>query len=138
MSIPERNYRRRAERNYRLGFDPPVINYTGEKSLDGLPLNLPVGWGFSIKSRKEHGSYRFILQEFTDSFARVLLSYMRGGEPLSSKVRDIKYGLVFRLEMEDVKLIVEKNPDCVGFNIEFPDASMPSDPKPVASVKHIK
>ena len=138
MNTPETNYKRGAERNYRPGFDPPVINYTEEKSLDGLRLNLPVGWEFSIDSRREHGSYRFILQEFTSSSAKVLLSYMLGGESISSKVRDIMYGHVFRIATEDVKFIVERNPDGVSFSIEFPDASRPSDPKPVAPSKHFK
>ena len=124
-----------AERKNRRGYDPPQITYTEETSLSGLRLNLPVGWKFSIGRGGEYGSYRFILQEFTLSSARILLSYMEDGESISSKVWDIKYDRVFRIAEEDIKYIVERSPDGVSFNMEFPDTLRPSDPKPLTPAK---
>ena len=124
-----------AERKNSRGNDPPVINYTEDRSLNGLRLNLPVGWEFKIGIVGEHGSYRFILQGFTVSSARILLSYVKDGESISSKVNDVKYGRVCEIAMEDIKFIVERNPGGASFNFEFPDPLKLSDPKPLIAVK---
>ena len=126
------------ERKNRRGYDPPQIYYTEETSLNGLCLNLPVGWEFSIESGGEHGSCRFILQELTFFGARVLLSYMQDDESISSKVTDIKYGRVCEIAEEDIKFIVERNSDGVSFNMEFPDTLRFSDPKPLIPAGNIK
>ena len=133
--MTERNYRRVAERKYSRGYDPPVIHYTEETSLNGFPSTVPVGWGFSIGTVGEDGSYRFTVREVTDSRASILLSYMQNGKSISSKVRNIKYGRVCRIAEEDIRFIVQRSPDGVDFNIEFPDTFRPSDPKPLTPVK---
>ena len=123
------------ERKNSRGYDPPVIYYAEETSLDGLRLNLPVGWEFSIGSGGEYGRYRFIVQELTSIGARILLSYTLNGESISSKVKDIKYGRVCGIVMEDIKFIIERSPGGVSFNMEFPDALRPSDPTPLIPIK---
>ena len=128
-----------AERKNSRWYGPPVINYTEETSLNGQRLNLPVGWEFSVRSKGEkHGRYRFVVQEVTKASARILLSYMEDEKSISGKVWDIKYGCVFRIEEEDIKYIIERSPDGVSFNMEYPDTLRPSDPKPLTLAKQIK
>ena len=127
------------ERKNSRGYGPPVINYTEETPPDGLPSTVPVGWKFSVRSRGEkHGRYRFVAQEATKASARILLSYMEDDKLISGNVRDIWYGCVFRIEEEDIKYIIERSPDGVNFNMEFPDTLRPSDPKPLAPAGNIK
>ena len=78
------------------------------------------------------------MQEATKASARILLSYMEDDKLISGNVRDIWYGCVFRIEEEDIKYIIERSPDGVSFNMEFPDAFRPSDPKPLAPAGNIK
>ena len=127
------------ERKNSRGYDPPQIVYTEETSLNGQRIDLSMGWEFSVRSRGEkHGRYRFVVQEATKASARILLSYMEDDKLISGNVRDIWYGCVFRIEEEDIKYIIERSPDGVSFNMEFPDAFRPSDPKPLAPAGNIK
>ena len=123
------------ERKNSRGYDAPVIHYSEETSPDGLPLTVPVGWEFSIGTVGEHGRERLIVQDFTITSARIVLSYVKDGESISSIVREIKYGRVCRIAEEDIKFIIERSSGGVGFNMEFPDAFRPSDPKPLSPVK---
>ena len=123
------------ERKHQRGFESPVIDYSEETSLDGLRLNVPFGWEFSIGIVGKYGRYRFIPQRLTIYRARILLSYMQDDESISSKVNEIKYGRVCKLAMEDIMFIVERSPNGVIFNMEFPDTLRLSDPKPLVPVK---
>src|SRR3989344_4925491 len=129
-----------AERKNSRGYDPPQIVYTEETSLNGQRIDLSMGWEFSVRSKGEkHGRYRFVVQEVTKASARILLSYMEDDELISSKVWNIKYGRVFRIAEEDInKYIIERSPDGVSFNMEYPDTLRPSDPKPLTLAKQIK
>jgi len=133
--MTERNYRRVAERKYSRGYDPPVIHYTEETLLNGFPSTVPVGWGFSIGTVGEDGSYRFTVREVTDSRASILLSYMQNGKSISSKVSNVEYGRVCIIGTEAIKFIVKRCPEGANFNIEFPDTLKLSGPKPLIPVK---